>query len=65
LTPACTNPDQYLFWDFFHPTASVNTIFAADFAQAVQTVSEPSIGVLTGIGILLLGVTVRTVAKGS
>jgi phospholipase/lecithinase/hemolysin len=64
LTPACANPDQYLFWDFFHPTAHMNTIFAADFAQAVQAVPEPSISALVGIGILLSGVMVRTVHKG-
>ena len=63
ITPACTNPDQYLFWDFFHPTARMNTVFAVDFAQAVQAVPEPSISVLIGIGILLLGIVARINAK--
>ena len=60
---ACSNPNEYLFWDSFHPTARANTIFAADFAQAVQSVPEPSLGILTGIGIVLLAVRVivRTV----
>jgi phospholipase/lecithinase/hemolysin len=65
LTPVCSNPDQYLFWDFFHPTARMNTIFAADIAQAVQAVPEPSVSVLTGVGVILLMIMVRTVVKGS
>ncbi len=31
----CANPDQYLFWDNFHPTAHVHDIVAAKFAGVV------------------------------
>ena len=53
FSQTCSNPDQYLFWDSFHPTTSADSIFAADFAAAVEAVPEPSSVLLTGAGSLL------------
>jgi cholinesterase len=39
----CANPDQYLFWDDFHPTTAANAIAAKAFASDVP---EPSSVVL-------------------
>jgi len=50
----CANPNQYLFWDGFHPTTAVDTIVADDFLSAAST-PEPSSLVLLGIGLGLPG----------
>ncbi len=49
----CADPDQYLFWDAFHPTAKADGIFAADFAAALTAVPEPSCAFLLLTGGLL------------
>ncbi len=44
--PACTDPDQYLFWDSIHPTTAVHEIVAG---QVLAFVPEPA-----ALGLLLL-----------
>ena len=59
---ACSNPDQYLFWDHEHPTAAAHAI-TADVAYAALTgapdpltAPEPSTWAMTLIGFAGLGV---------
>ena len=56
-TTVCANPDQYLFWDGFHPTTATNAIVASEFAAA--TTPEPSSILLIGTGMSGLLVIVR------
>ncbi len=56
-TSICSNPDQYLFWDGFHPTTAADTILAKDFAAAATP--EPSSILLIGTGMSGLIVLVR------
>jgi phospholipase/lecithinase/hemolysin len=53
----CANPNQYLFWDGFHPTTTADAILANQFATALTP--EPSSIVLIGTGISGLMVLVR------
>ena len=48
IEPACSNPDEYYFWDENHPTRCVHQIISEDMAAFVSTrqpksVPEPSI----------------------
>ncbi len=52
----CANPNQYLFWDGFHPTTAADAILANDFAAAAP---EPSSIVLIGSGMSGLAVLIR------
>lgn len=50
--PMCSNPDDFVFWDDFHPTTAAHAQLAAAFARAVP---EPGSLLLVVIGIVLLG----------
>jgi phospholipase/lecithinase/hemolysin len=56
-TTVCANPNQYLFWDGFHPTTAADTILANQFATALTP--EPSSILLIGTGFSGLMVLVR------
>lgn len=47
----CANPDNYLFWDDFHPTTQGHALIASAFAAAVP---EPGTWVLLAVGLLAL-----------
>jgi phospholipase/lecithinase/hemolysin len=53
----CSNPNQYLFWDGFHPTTAADAILANEFAAAATP--EPSSILLIGTGMSGLIVMVR------
>jgi phospholipase/lecithinase/hemolysin len=36
VQPVCTAPDQYYFWDEYHPTTHVHHIIGEDMARFVQ-----------------------------
>jgi cholinesterase len=56
-TTVCSNPNQYLFWDGFHPTTATDAIVAQDFDQAATP--EPSSLLLLGTGFLGLMMIMR------
>lgn len=47
----CASPDSYFYWDFEHPTAAVNSIFAK---QMYNQVPEPDSMLLAVLGLGLL-----------
>ncbi|HYO80976.1 MAG TPA: SGNH/GDSL hydrolase family protein [Bryobacteraceae bacterium] len=61
LTPAgvCSNPDEYLFWDGFHPTAAAHEILAERFEAAVVPEPGTVVLVLGGIGAAAVARRVR------
>ena len=46
----CSDPNQYLFWDGFHPTTAADAILAAQFEKAVTP--EPSTFLMLGTGLV-------------
>jgi cholinesterase len=53
----CANPNQFVFWDGFHPTTAADSLLAQQFAVAATP--EPSSIVLIGSGLSGLIVLVR------
>jgi phospholipase/lecithinase/hemolysin len=51
LLVPCANPNQYVFWDGFHPTTQADLVIASAFASAVP---EPRSILLLAIGLLAL-----------
>jgi phospholipase/lecithinase/hemolysin len=48
----CANPNQFLFWDYIHPTAVGHSIVAADAFQVLSP--EPATVTMISVGILAL-----------
>ena len=56
----CANPDEYVSWDGFHPTAALSSLFGSRMASAVP---EPNIFVLIVMGVFSLGAFIRRAQK--
>jgi phospholipase/lecithinase/hemolysin len=59
----CSDPDEYVFWDGFHPSAASHALIGAAFAGAVtQAIPEPQTYVLLAAGLVLLVMVRRRAA---
>jgi len=52
----CNNPNNYLFWDFVHPTTAADSFLAQEFASAIP---EPSGILMLGTGVVGLAGVLR------
>ena len=55
----CAKPSQYLFWDGFHPTSTIDTTLANNFAVAVLPTPEPPSWLLLASGVAGLSLLAR------
>ena len=54
---ACANPDEYFYWDSFHPTAATGRLLGAEL---ISSVPEPSTMLLLWLGLIgLMGIRRR------
>jgi cholinesterase len=60
VSTPCADPDNYVFWDDFHPTTQAHAVIAAAFAEAVP---EPGSIALLAVGLLGLMVAGRRTAR--
>lgn len=59
----CSDPDEYVFWDGFHPSAASHALIGAAFAgQVTQTIPEPGTYALMAAGLILLVMVRRRAA---
>ena len=57
----CANPDAYLFWDSFHPSARAHNLIAQ---TALRAIPEPASLLLFAVALAILGVLARP-ARGN
>jgi phospholipase/lecithinase/hemolysin len=57
----CANPDEYLFWDDFHPTTATHGFVASGFARVVP---EPSTAVLLSAAFAICIVSRKRIVRG-
>jgi phospholipase/lecithinase/hemolysin len=61
-TNLCGNPDQYLYFDDFHPTTAADAILARAFEAAVP---EPETLALVAVALVVLGMSRRKKVSSS